>query len=136
MKPSENIKNKKSTYTSTAPAVDDASRTLIVLSNNPSSRMNLTDIVKNKYMLFIEEYACWGCKTDACTFNAIALDKTNGIAAKCNLCYNRIDNGLYPACADNVYLAHCIYFGKPEEIEKIINEKPWTTERIELAKRH
>jgi hypothetical protein len=32
-------------------------------------------------------------------------------------------NGLYPACADNICLAHCIYFGDPAEIEQKILEK-------------
>jgi len=30
---------------------------------------------------------------------------------------------IYPACADNICLAHCIYFGDPVEIEKQILEK-------------
>jgi hypothetical protein len=34
-----------------------------------------------------------------------------------------VTNGLYPACADNVCLAHCIYFGDPIEIERKILEK-------------
>ena len=31
--------------------------------------------------------------------------------------------GLYPACADKVCPAHCIYFGNPAEIEKRMLEK-------------
>jgi hypothetical protein len=34
-----------------------------------------------------------------------------------------VAHGLYPACADNVCLAHCIYFGDPAEIERKIIEK-------------
>ncbi len=37
----------KSAYTSSVPAVDDASRILISLAKNPSPRMNLTDICKS-----------------------------------------------------------------------------------------
>ncbi|MEI9476802.1 MAG: 4Fe-4S dicluster domain-containing protein [Deltaproteobacteria bacterium] len=51
------------------------------------------------------------------------FDEEIGIARKCNLCYDRVTKGLYPACADNVCLAHCIYFGDPEEIEAAIAEK-------------
>jgi hypothetical protein len=29
-----------------------------------------------------------------------------------------VDRGLIPACADNVCLAHCIYFGEPNTIKK------------------
>ena len=39
-------KREKTAYTSSVPAVDDASRILICLSKNPSFRMNLTDICK------------------------------------------------------------------------------------------
>jgi hypothetical protein len=34
-----------------------------------------------------------------------------------------VDQGLIPACADNVCLAHCIYFGDQSAIEKAISEK-------------
>ena len=39
-----------------------------------------------------------------------AFDSAKGVARKCNMCHQRVENGLYPACADNVCLAHCIYF--------------------------
>jgi len=50
---------------------------------------------------------------------------------KCNMCYHRVDNGLIPACADNVCLAHCIYFGDARKIDKMIEEKFWLKARIE-----
>jgi len=55
---------------------------------------------------------CSGCRAclDACPYDAIAFDEAKGIAQKCNLCHHRIDQGLIPACADNVCLAHCIQF--------------------------
>ena len=53
----------------------------------------------------------------------ITFDAISGKTRKCNLCYHRVVNGLYPACADNVCLAHCIYFGDPAEIEKTILKK-------------
>ena len=65
-----------------------------------------------------------GCSCiQACPYDAIGFDEANGKAQKCNLCYHRVTNGLYPACADNVCLAHCIYFGDPAEIEKKVLEK-------------
>jgi len=39
-------KSEKTAYTSSVPAVDDASRILICLAKNPSFKMNLTDICK------------------------------------------------------------------------------------------
>ena len=59
---------------------------------------------------------CTGCQAciDACPYNAIAFDESKAVAQKCNLCYQRVDQGLIPACADNICPAHCIYFGSLE----------------------
>jgi len=67
--------------------------------------------------------SCGSCCIQACPYDAITFDEKTGIARKCNLCYNRVANGLYPACADNICLGHCIYFGDPAEIEQKILEK-------------
>lgn len=63
-------------------------------------------------IVVLQEGSCSGCKlcVEACPHQAIAFDEEKGIAQKCNLCHNRVDNGLVPACADNVCLAHCIHF--------------------------
>ncbi|UCF91885.1 MAG: 4Fe-4S binding protein [Desulfobacterales bacterium] len=63
---------------------------------------------------------CTGCQAclEACPYHAIDFDADRGIAQKCNLCHQRVDRGLIPACADNVCLAHCIYFGDSAEIEQ------------------
>jgi len=47
------------------------------------------------------------------------------VARKCNLCHHRVSHGLMPACADNVCLAHCIYFGSPEQIEAQRRKRIW-----------
>ena len=62
--------------------------------------------------------ACTGCESciEACTYDAIAMDPEKGVAQKCNLCHHRVDQGLVPACADNVCLAHCIHFGDPDQL--------------------
>ena len=67
---------------------------------------------------------CTGCRScmEVCPYDAIDFDDERGIAQKCNLCYQRIDKGLIPACAENMCLAHCIHFGDAEEIEKKVNE--------------
>lgn len=63
---------------------------------------------------------CTGCQSciEVCPYDAIDFDNDKGIAQKCNLCHHRVDKGLIPACADNVCLAHCIYFKSPAEIKK------------------
>ena len=65
---------------------------------------------------------CTGCQScvEVCPYDAISFDEDKGIAQKCNLCHHRIDNGLIPACADNVCLGHCIYFGDINEIRKAV----------------
>jgi Fe-S-cluster-containing dehydrogenase component len=70
-------------------------------------------------LVILDENQCTGCQLciDACPYDAIAFDGAKGVAQKCNLCYHRIDKGLLPACADNVCLAHCIYFEEREESE-------------------
>ena len=76
-------------------------------------------------IVFLDEQKCSGCESciEACPYDAIAFDSDKGVAQKCNLCSHRVDNGLIPACADNVCLGHCIYFGDPDEINKKILEK-------------
>jgi Fe-S-cluster-containing dehydrogenase component len=61
---------------------------------------------------------CVGCKlcVNTCPFGAIGFDEKGGTAHKCNLCHERVDRGLIPACADNVCLAHCILFSNSEEM--------------------
>jgi len=73
----------------------------------------------------IDYEICTGCRAciDECPYDAITFDRADGIARKCDLCSNRVDQGLYPACADNICLGHCIYFGDPVEIEQEILEK-------------
>jgi ferredoxin len=81
---------------------------------------------------FTEEMAggegrrCLSCAASciqACPYDAITFNMAEAKAQKCNLCYERVTHGLYPSCADNVCLAHCIYFGDPAGIAKTIEEK-------------
>jgi Fe-S-cluster-containing dehydrogenase component len=63
-------------------------------------------------IVILDNSLCTGCRSclDACPYDAIAFDEEKNMAVKCNLCYQRVDAGLIPACADNVCLAHCIHF--------------------------
>jgi Fe-S-cluster-containing dehydrogenase component len=64
-------------------------------------------------IVVMDDGLCSGCQAciDACPFNAVAFDEDKAVAQKCNLCYHRVDQGLIPACADNICPAHCIHFG-------------------------
>jgi Fe-S-cluster-containing dehydrogenase component len=83
-------------------------------------------ITKREDGIVIMDYEkCTGCQSciEVCPYDAIAFDENKDIAQKCNLCYHRVDKGLIPACADNVCLAYCIYFGDPAEIKQRIEER-------------
>ena len=69
-------------------------------------------------IVVLEQDKCVGCKlcVEECPYDAIAFDEDRGVAQKCNLCVERVDRGLLPACADNVCLAHCINFIVPERM--------------------
>lgn len=83
-------------------------------------------IVKRQDGIVVMDYEkCTGCQSciEVCPYDAIAFDRENSLAQKCNLCHHRVDKGLIPACADNVCLAHCIYFGDLDEINHLISGK-------------
>jgi Fe-S-cluster-containing dehydrogenase component len=63
-------------------------------------------------IVVLDQERCTGCQAclEECPYDAIVFDADAGVARKCNLCHNRVDRGLIPACADNVCLAHCIHF--------------------------
>jgi Fe-S-cluster-containing dehydrogenase component len=69
-------------------------------------------------IVVMDDDRCTGCQEciEACPYDAIAFDHESVIARKCNLCHHRVDNGLMPACADNVCLAHCIHFGDRKDM--------------------
>ncbi|MBW1945473.1 MAG: 4Fe-4S dicluster domain-containing protein [Deltaproteobacteria bacterium] len=76
-------------------------------------------------IVVMDDEKCAGCRLciDECPYDAIEFDSDRDVARKCNLCFHRVDNGLIPACADNVCLGHCIYFGDPDEIKREIAQK-------------
>jgi formate dehydrogenase iron-sulfur subunit len=51
--------------------------------------------------VYIQEPVCNGCRDciTACPFGVIHVSDTEHIARKCTLCYDRLQNGLVPACA-------------------------------------
>lgn len=51
--------------------------------------------------VYINEPACNGCRDciAACPYGVIHISQATGIAQKCTFCYDRLKNGLAPACA-------------------------------------
>jgi tetrathionate reductase subunit B len=76
---------------------------------------------------------CIGCGScvDACRYDAISPGEPGDPVWKCNMCSDRVRNGLIPACADNVCLAHCIYFGDSHHIDEMIERKEWLKHRLD-----
>lgn len=48
----------------------------------------------------IDQDRCTGCKNCvvACPFHAVGFSKETGTSRKCGMCYDRVENGMEPAC--------------------------------------
>jgi formate dehydrogenase iron-sulfur subunit len=69
--------------------------------------------------VFINEPACNGCRdcVSACPFGVIHMSDTRNVAQKCTLCYDRLQNGLQPACSQ-ACPTQSIQFGKLDDLKK------------------
>jgi formate dehydrogenase iron-sulfur subunit len=69
--------------------------------------------------VFIQPDICNGCRDciAACPFGVIGMNEEKGIAQKCTLCYDRLQNGLQPACSQACPTAS-IQFGDVEELRQ------------------
>jgi Fe-S-cluster-containing dehydrogenase component len=76
-------------------------------------------------LVILKAEQCTGCGNclEACPYNVIWFDESKQQAYKCNMCHHRIDQGIVPACADNICLAHCIHFGDPAAIQAEIERR-------------
>jgi len=75
-------------------------------------------------IVLINEELCIGCAEciEACPMGVMQFDKERGVPQKCDLCVERIDRGLQPACVA-ACPSHCIYYGDIEEITEIIGNQ-------------
>ena len=69
--------------------------------------------------VFIREPYCNGCRDciAACPFGVIHMSPAKNVAQKCTFCYDRLQNGLSPACAQ-ACPTQSIQFGPLEELKK------------------
>ncbi len=67
---------------------------------------------------------CNGCGycVPACPFGVVDRDHVDGRAAKCTLCYDRMEDGLEPACAKSCP-TDSIQFGPHEELVQIASRR-------------
>ena len=67
----------------------------------------------------IDADSCSGCQDciESCPYGVMQFDEVRKVAQKCDLCADRLDIGLSPACVA-ACPSHCIYYGDSEEIEE------------------
>lgn len=67
-------------------------------------------------IVLIDAKLCNGCMAciTACPFSAPQLDPEKNVVAKCNLCLNRVEQGLKPRCVQECP-SGAIYFGEANE---------------------
>jgi formate dehydrogenase iron-sulfur subunit len=76
-------------------------------------------IVRTEFdQVFVQPDICNGCGycVPACPFGVIQVEHDNGLAQKCTLCYDRLKDGLEPACAKSCP-TDSIQFGRLPELK-------------------
>jgi formate dehydrogenase iron-sulfur subunit len=77
-------------------------------------------IVRTEFdTVYIQEPVCNGCRDclAACPFGVIHISAQDHIAKKCTFCYDRLQNGLTPACAQ-ACPTRSIQFGPIDELKQ------------------
>jgi Fe-S-cluster-containing dehydrogenase component len=76
-------------------------------------------------IVLFDEEICIGCKDciEACPLGIVQFDGTKDVAQKCDLCVDRLDRELAPACVISCP-SRCIHFGDIKEVmEKVGKQK-------------
>ena len=82
-------------------------------------------IVRTEFdTVYIQEPVCNGCRDciTACPFGVIHVSAEKHIAQKCTFCYDRLQNGLVPACAQ-ACPTRSIQFGPIAELKQRADER-------------
>ena len=85
--------------------------------------------------VYIHEPACNGCRDciAACPFGVIHMHATRGTAQKCTFCYDRLKNGLVPACAQ-ACPTESIRFGPVRQLKQLAEARVAQLQREGQAK--
>src|SRR5260370_41760398 len=69
--------------------------------------------------VYINDPACNGCRdcVSACPFGVIHMSEERHVAQKCTLCYDRLQNGMQPACSQ-ACPTQSIQFGKLDDLKE------------------
>jgi formate dehydrogenase iron-sulfur subunit len=69
--------------------------------------------------VLIQPDVCNGCRNciSACPYSVIGMDEETHVARKCTLCYDRLQNGMEPACA-KACPTQSIQFGPLDELQQ------------------
>jgi formate dehydrogenase iron-sulfur subunit len=80
--------------------------------------------------VFLQPDVCNGCGycIPACPFGVVDRDQIDGRAGKCTMCYDRLEDGLEPACA-KACPTDSIQFGPRDELVEIAAERVATLHR-------
>ncbi len=75
-------------------------------------------------IVLIDEKRCIGCKEciKACPLGVMQFNEVKEVAQKCDLCVERLDKRLVPACVA-ACPSHCIYFGGIGQITERIGKQ-------------
>jgi formate dehydrogenase iron-sulfur subunit len=82
-------------------------------------------IVRTEFdTVYIQEPACNGCRdcVAACPYGVIHMSETRHVAQKCTFCYDRLKQGLPPACAQ-ACPTKSIQFGPLGELKKTAHQR-------------
>jgi len=82
----------------------------------------------------VYEEKCLGCQTclTVCSNYFFAFSRDSGKTLKCDGCFHRLKQGLWPACATKCSMK-AIYVGYPDEIARILKEKKVHGETIYIV---
>jgi len=80
--------------------------------------------------VFLQEDVCNGCGycIPACPFGVVDRDRIDGRAGKCTLCYDRLQDGLEPACA-KACPTDSIQFGPYDDLVALASKRVATLHR-------
>jgi len=82
-------------------------------------------IVRTEYdTVLIQQGVCNGCRDciSACPYGVIGFNEKTGTAQKCTLCYDRLQNGMQPACA-KACPTESIKFGYLDDLHKAADDR-------------